>query len=132
KAPAGGAASTGRKVALFATCSVEYYQTSTGRAAVNVLERNRVDVSLPPQRCCGMPYLDGGAVDEAKALIRDNVASLAAAAREAAVRRGDGGRPGHRDGLPAGRAPDRAGNGSQAEAPGRSPRGGLRVRGVMG
>jgi len=82
KAPAGGAASTGRKVALFATCSVEYYQTSTGRAAVNVLERNRVDVSLPPQRCCGMPYLDGGAVDEAKALIRDNVASLAAAARE--------------------------------------------------
>ena len=82
KAPAGGAASTGRKVALFVTCSVEYYQTSTGRAAVNVLERNRVDVSLPPQRCCGMPYLDGGAVDEAKALIRDNVASLAAAARE--------------------------------------------------
>src|SRR5438132_12919672 len=29
-----------------------------------------------------MPYLDGGAVDEAKALIRDNVASLAAAVRE--------------------------------------------------
>src|SRR3989442_6967234 len=29
-----------------------------------------------------MPYLDGGAVDEAKALIRDNVKSLAAAVRE--------------------------------------------------
>jgi glycerol-3-phosphate dehydrogenase subunit C len=29
-----------------------------------------------------MPYLDGGAVDEAKALIRDNVTSLAAAVRE--------------------------------------------------
>jgi Fe-S oxidoreductase len=71
-----------RKVALFATCSVEYYETSTGRAAVNVLERNRVDVSLPEQRCCGMPYLDGGAVDEAKALISQNVASLAAAVRE--------------------------------------------------
>jgi glycerol-3-phosphate dehydrogenase subunit C len=49
---------------------------------VNVLERNRVDVSLPEQRCCGMPYLDGGAVDQAKALIRDNVTSLAAAVRE--------------------------------------------------
>jgi Fe-S oxidoreductase len=49
---------------------------------VNVLERNRVDVSLPAQRCCGMPYLDGGAVDEAKAPIRDNVASLATAVRE--------------------------------------------------
>ena len=82
KALAAGGASPARKVALFATCSVEYYETPTGRAAVNVLEKNRVDVSLPPQRCCGMPYLDGGAVDEAKALIRDNVASLAAAVRE--------------------------------------------------
>jgi len=81
KSRAGGSASP-RKVALFATCSVEYYATSTGRAAVNVLEKNGVDVSLPPQRCCGMPYLDGGAVDEAKTLIRDNVASLAAAVRE--------------------------------------------------
>jgi len=71
-----------RKVALFHTCSVEYYEPATGRAAVRVLERNRVDVRVPPQRCCGMPYLDGGAVDEAKALIRDNVKSLAAAVRE--------------------------------------------------
>ena len=71
-----------RKVALFATCSVDYYEPATGRAAVRVLERNRVDVSLPAQRCCGMPHLDGGAVDEAKALIRDNVRSLAAAVRE--------------------------------------------------
>ena len=71
-----------RRVALFHTCSVEYYEPATGRAAVRVLERNRVDVSVPPQRCCGMPYLDGGAVDEAKALIRDNVKSLAAAVRE--------------------------------------------------
>jgi Fe-S oxidoreductase len=44
-----------------------------------------VDVSLPAQRCCGMPYLDGGAVDEARALIRDNVRALAAAAREGRV-----------------------------------------------
>jgi glycerol-3-phosphate dehydrogenase subunit C len=71
-----------RKVALFHTCSVEYYEPATGRAAVRVLERNRVDVRVPPQRCCGMPYLDGGAVDEAKALIRDNVKSLAAAVRD--------------------------------------------------
>jgi Fe-S oxidoreductase len=71
-----------RKVALFATCSVEYYEPSTGRAAVRVLERNGVDVSLPEQRCCGMPYLDGGAVAEATALIERNVRSLAAAVRE--------------------------------------------------
>ncbi len=72
----------GRKIALFATCTVEYNDPATGRAAVRVLERNKVDVSLPPQRCCGMPYLDGGAVDEAKALITQNVQSLAAAVRE--------------------------------------------------
>ena len=80
--PAGKATTPVRKVALFATCSVEYYETATGQAAVRVLERNRVDVSVPAQRCCGMPYLDGGAVDETKALIRENVASLAAAVRE--------------------------------------------------
>ena len=69
------------KVALFHTCTVEYNEPATGRAAVRVLERNRVDVSVPAQRCCGMPYLDGGAVDQARALIRDNVRSLAAAVR---------------------------------------------------
>jgi len=81
-ADAGGRFTPRRKIALFATCSVEYYETSTGRAAVQVLERNRVDVSVPPQRCCGMPYLDGGAVDECRALVRDNVRTLAAAVRE--------------------------------------------------
>jgi len=80
--PDSASVKAGRKVALFHTCSVEYYETATGRAAVRVLERNRVAVSVPSQRCCGMPYLDGGAVDEAKALIKDNVASLAAAVRE--------------------------------------------------
>jgi glycerol-3-phosphate dehydrogenase subunit C len=80
--PASGGSAPGRKVALFPTCSVEYYEPATGKAAVRVLERNRVDVSVPPARCCGMPYLDGGAVDEATALIRDNVKDLAAAVRE--------------------------------------------------
>jgi Fe-S oxidoreductase len=71
-----------RRVALFATCTVDYNDPATGRAAVRVLERNGVDVSLPEQRCCGMPYLDGGAVAECKALVRTNVTSLAAAVRE--------------------------------------------------
>jgi Fe-S oxidoreductase len=69
-------------VALFATCPVEYHEPAVGRAAVRVLEHQGIDVSLPPQRCCGMPYLDGGAVAEAQALIRHNVRTLAAAVRE--------------------------------------------------
>jgi len=71
-----------RKVALFATCTVEYNAPAIGRAAVAVLERSGVDVTLPEQRCCGMPFLDGGAVEECRALIRDNVRTLAAAVRE--------------------------------------------------
>ncbi|HET8578814.1 MAG TPA: heterodisulfide reductase-related iron-sulfur binding cluster [Methylomirabilota bacterium] len=70
------------RVALFATCSIEYNDPATGKAAVAVLEKNGVDVSLPAQRCCGMPYLDGGAVTEAKRLIADNVRTLAEAVRE--------------------------------------------------
>jgi glycerol-3-phosphate dehydrogenase subunit C len=71
-----------QKVALFATCTVEYNAPAIGRAAVAVLERSGVDVTVPEQRCCGMPYLDGGAVDECRALVRDNVRTLAAAVRE--------------------------------------------------
>ena len=73
---------TAGRVALFATCSVEFNDPDTGKATVAVLEKNGVDVSLPAQRCCGMPYLDGGAVKEAKQLITDNVKTLAAAVRE--------------------------------------------------
>ena len=71
-----------RKVALFATCTVEYNDPAIGKAAVAVLEHNGIDVSLPQQRCCGMPYLDGGAIEECRALIADNVRTLAAAVRE--------------------------------------------------
>jgi Fe-S oxidoreductase len=81
-AAAEGGKTVTRKVAFFTTCTVEYNAPAIGRAAVRVLERNGVDVSVPEQRCCGMPYLDGGAVDECRALIRDNVRTLAAAVRE--------------------------------------------------
>jgi Fe-S oxidoreductase len=81
--PAAAAGRPGaRKVAIFTTCTVEYNAPAVGRAAVAVLERNGVDVTLPEQRCCGMPYLDGGAMDECRALVRDNVRTLAAAVRE--------------------------------------------------
>jgi len=95
RAPA-GCAPSGRKVALFVTCSVEYYETSTGR------------------------HLG----------IQEGILRAVGEAREAALRRGDDGRAGGRDGLPAGGAPDRARHGPQAEAPGRGARRGLRVRGV--
>lgn len=65
------------KVVLFYTCSVNYNDTDTGKAAIQVLEKNGVHVEVPPQKCCGMPYLDGGDVDNAKKHSAYNLRQLA-------------------------------------------------------
>jgi glycerol-3-phosphate dehydrogenase subunit C len=49
-----------RKVALFASCLVNYQVTDVGKASVQVLEKNGVDVAFPDQQCCGMPSFDIG------------------------------------------------------------------------
>lgn len=51
-----------RKVALFASCLVNYQATDIGKATVQVLEKNGVEVVMPPQQCCGMPSFDIGDV----------------------------------------------------------------------
>jgi Fe-S oxidoreductase len=53
------------KVALFYTCSVNYNDPDVGKATVKVLEKNGVEVIVPEQKCCGMPYLDGGDIESA-------------------------------------------------------------------
>lgn len=65
------------KVVFFHTCSVNYNDTDTGKAAIQVLEKNGVHVDVPPQKCCGMPYLDGGDVDNAKKHAEYNLSHLA-------------------------------------------------------
>ena len=64
------------KVALFFTCSVNYSETDVGKAAVQVLERNRVAVACPAQECCGMPALDGGDIAGARDRAKRNLAAL--------------------------------------------------------
>jgi Fe-S oxidoreductase len=65
------------KVALFATCLVNYNDPVAGRAAVQVLEHNGVEIAYPEEQiCCGMPILDGGDLDAAEANVRRNVAVL--------------------------------------------------------
>lgn len=66
---------TGR-VAFFYTCSVNYNVPDVGRACVEVLEKNGVEVAVPEQRCCGMPYLDSGDMEGMQASLRHNVARL--------------------------------------------------------
>jgi glycerol-3-phosphate dehydrogenase subunit C len=72
------------KAALFFTCTVNYNEPETGKAAVQVLERNGIAVSCPRQQCCGMPALDGGDLAGARARARQNVASLVEAVRAGA------------------------------------------------
>ena len=61
---------------LFTTCSVNYSDPATGRAAVEVLEHSGVRVELCYERCCGMPYTDTGDLASARENAERNVADL--------------------------------------------------------
>ncbi len=50
----------GRKVALYATCFVNYNQPSTGLAARAVLAKNGVESEVVYPACCGMPQFEHG------------------------------------------------------------------------
>lgn len=68
-----------RKVAYFAGCSARYYVPEVGKAAVEVLQRNGVEVYLPEQKCCGMPPLLEGDKELAVELAGFNLERLAEA-----------------------------------------------------
>jgi len=72
-APAGKAV---HKVALFSSCLVDYSYTEVGRAAVDVLEHNGVEVMLPTQQCCGMPSMSVGDLKASVEKARANVDAL--------------------------------------------------------
>jgi glycerol-3-phosphate dehydrogenase subunit C len=74
--PLPGAGSRGT-VALFATCLADYNFPRIAASAVRVLEKNGWAVVRPEQTCCGMPNLDGGGIDQARAKASANVAALA-------------------------------------------------------
>ena len=65
-----------RKVALFASCLVNYQTTDVGKATVQVLEKNGIDVVVPEQRCCGMPQFEIGGTQAIQEAAKANVASL--------------------------------------------------------
>lgn len=63
-------------VALFATCMADYNFPRIAAASVAILEKNGFSVVRPDQQCCGIPNLDGGDIDGAKAKARFNVEKL--------------------------------------------------------
>jgi Fe-S oxidoreductase len=70
-----GSGANGR-VVLFTTCSVNYSDPLTARAAVAVLEHAGVQVELVYERCCGMPFTDVGDLESARRNAERNVADL--------------------------------------------------------
>lgn len=64
------------KVALFATCFINYYNPEPAKAAVEALARNGCALVFARENCCGMPALDGGDVEFAQKLARRNLAAL--------------------------------------------------------
>ena len=53
-----------RKVALYATCFVDYNTPDTAVAAAKVMAKQGVEAKLVYPECCGMPQLESGALDE--------------------------------------------------------------------
>jgi Fe-S oxidoreductase len=72
-APKPPSEATARKAVLFPTCSVNYHDPRTGRAAVEVLEHNDIEVAFAYDRCCGMPFMDTGDLDAARRNAQRNV-----------------------------------------------------------
>jgi Fe-S oxidoreductase len=70
------AAAAKPRAVLFFTCFLNYNDPEVAQAAVEVLERSGVEVAVPELRCCGMPSLDGGDVDQCLVQARDNIDAL--------------------------------------------------------
>lgn len=62
------------RVAFFTGCMINYIYTDTGRAVINVLRRNGVEVVIPAlQNCCGTPVRINGDYKTAKEMARANI-----------------------------------------------------------
>jgi glycerol-3-phosphate dehydrogenase subunit C len=70
-----------KKVAYFYGCYINTNEVDVGKATVQILESNGFEVTLPPQRCCGIPMLGNGNFKEARNLGLYNVPSLLNAIR---------------------------------------------------
>ena len=65
-----------RTVAYFHSCSTNYYEPWVGEAAVRVLAATGTAVELPPQRCCGLPFISNGDFAAARRLAEANLRTL--------------------------------------------------------
>lgn len=66
-----------RKVALYATCYVDYNKPDTAVAAAKVLALQGVEVKLVYPECCGMPQLEAGDIKDVAGKARRVAAAFA-------------------------------------------------------
>jgi glycerol-3-phosphate dehydrogenase subunit C len=71
----------GKKISYFYGCYTNTNEVDVGKATVQVLEANGFEVTLPPQRCCGIPMLGNGDFKAARKMGLYNVPSLLYAIR---------------------------------------------------
>jgi Fe-S oxidoreductase len=81
--PVRDGARTPGKVAIFATCYVNYNEPGIGADLLKVLDHNEVPYVLAEKEaCCGMPKLELGDLEAVARLKERNIASLAPLARQ--------------------------------------------------
>ncbi len=64
------------KVAYFSGCTARYFFPEVAKAAVRVLQKNKVEVFVPPQKCCSMPAMLEGDMSFARKLMTCNLENL--------------------------------------------------------
>jgi glycerol-3-phosphate dehydrogenase subunit C len=70
-----------RAIAYFAGCTAGYLFPEVGQAVVEVLQRTGRPVYVPPQNCCGMPYLVEGDRKKTLQSVQSNLDHLLEASR---------------------------------------------------
>jgi len=71
----------GKKIGYFYGCYTNTNEVDIAKATVQVLEANGFEVTLPPQRCCGIPMLGNGDFKGARKMGLYNVPSFLSAIR---------------------------------------------------
>ena len=67
------------RVGYFYGCFTNISEVDVGKAVIEVLEENGIQVVVPEQDCCGIPMLGSGDLKSARAIAGKNLTSLKAA-----------------------------------------------------
>jgi glycolate oxidase iron-sulfur subunit len=74
------------KVGFFTGCMINYFYTDMGKAVIDVLKANHVEVVIPSEQgCCGIPASVNGDIESAKDMAKRNLKAFEQAGVDAIV-----------------------------------------------